>query len=728
MSVKLEKIKQLVGFGFKLFAVAPNKKTPSFQGWQSLATDDAVKLNDVYSKFPELNIGISIGDSFIAIDCDVKDGLDGVKDLEILEMAYGKLPETYCQNTPSGGKHFVFQTHIAVSNSVKKIADGIDVRGRGGFIVASGSSIHGAEYTDNGKPVARAPDWLVQKCQAASEKTKTDSTSDQELDQAILTNIAENKTILADVIQKAEEYLSTLPEVYSGSRNNAAYIAAAKLHDFGVPEDTAAELMLANFKSDPPMPASELKIATKNAYKYSRNFAGSSIDSAHSLNSMLENMNSLYGYIYHGKKEYVIYKKPNGDVIWYTPPAFHNNVTNTVDVNGAKKKISKIWFEWEKRGKIETLISSPWPLGQDPLPIDVENRVFNLWSGWNEGISQAVIGASAKHKAVEMWRDHLLKNVVNGVKEHAEWTEAWFANILQKPRQKPGTTLVIRGLQGTGKNTLFETFGYNIIGRNFAVVSHTRHLLGNFNSMHEGKLLMSLDEAFWSGAHDAASVLKALITEQEVVIERKGFEPYKVESNLRVGVIGNAHWMVDVPIDDRRFAIFNIGNGRKKDTTYFQALHDVCKTKEGAAALGRYLLDLDTRKIDLKVAPITEAKQYQMVQSLTIAQDWFCDSVFDGKFLGTRDFEENENGWKKDSETLLNIDSVYEMIARYANGRNIRSRVPKKEVILQDLQSLCSGIKMKKRGAYQYISFPAWHVCNKAVIEILGEERRDENE
>ncbi|MGW2006798.1 bifunctional DNA primase/polymerase [Streptomyces nigrescens] len=83
----------------------------------------------------------------IGIDLDTKNGADGLTALRfVAEQHDFPVPPTVTVLTPSGGRHLWFTgpPSLPVSNSVGRLAPGIDVRGTGGYLVGPGSlTTHG---------------------------------------------------------------------------------------------------------------------------------------------------------------------------------------------------------------------------------------------------------------------------------------------------------------------------------------------------------------------------------------------------------------------------------------------------------------------------------------------------------------------------------------------------------------------------------------------------------
>jgi len=120
-------------------------KIPKHKGWQKRP---AANLSTVYGWVRKgHNLGLRTGkvSGVIVIDDDSPDGSASTA---------LNLPKTVSVITGSGKRHFYFQApaDISIGNSVKTLADGIDVRGDGGQVVFVGS-IHPATK----KPYAWAP-------------------------------------------------------------------------------------------------------------------------------------------------------------------------------------------------------------------------------------------------------------------------------------------------------------------------------------------------------------------------------------------------------------------------------------------------------------------------------------------------------------------------------------------------------------------------------------------
>jgi hypothetical protein len=119
------------------------------------ATTDTTHIQSWWTQWPNANIGIATGrDSGLAVlDVDRPDSLNGWQS-DTLTAETGK------------GQHLYFSLNgTAVKNSVRKLGDGLDLRGDGGYVVAPPSRhANGVTYTwrnFDSKP-QQVPAWIVQ--------------------------------------------------------------------------------------------------------------------------------------------------------------------------------------------------------------------------------------------------------------------------------------------------------------------------------------------------------------------------------------------------------------------------------------------------------------------------------------------------------------------------------------------------------------------------------------
>jgi len=166
--------------GFCIFPLVPNAKTPLTPNGFKNASNDAAVINEWIKRYPNSNIGIATEASgLIVIDCDASKGktppkewalpgiTDGADVLATVAERYGVIypSYTYSVKTPNGGWHYYFTDSGRTTKSCAKVNGMwlIDVRSRGGYIVAGGSVLESGMY-ESGivEDIAPLPLWIRQ--------------------------------------------------------------------------------------------------------------------------------------------------------------------------------------------------------------------------------------------------------------------------------------------------------------------------------------------------------------------------------------------------------------------------------------------------------------------------------------------------------------------------------------------------------------------------------------
>jgi hypothetical protein len=300
------------------------------------------------------------------------------------------------------------------------------------------------------------------------------------------------------------------------------------------------------------------------------------------------------------------WKRP--DVVW-------------LDADGASKKVqaSKIWVDSDERRQYDGLVFDP--------SCTSPRSYYNLWRGF--AVEPAPKGTEDR---CARFLAHVHDNVCSGNAELFLWVIGWFAAIVQRPTDKLGTSLVLRGTQGTGKTIVGRLVG-QLLGQHYALVADSRYIVGRFNSHLANCLLLQLDEATWGGDHAAAGKLKDLVTGEWQYIEYKGKEPVRVRNYVRLLVTGNNNWLVPAGLEERRFAVLDVGEGQRQSHEYFQAIEDEF-ADGGREALLRFLLDFDLSRVNLRQIPATAALAEQKLSSLSPEQNWWLDVLNRGQLPG----------------------------------------------------------------------------------------------
>ena len=189
-----------------------------------------------------------------------------------------------------------------------------------------------------------------------------------------------------------------------------------------------------------------------------------------------------------------------------------------------------------------------------------------------------------------LFRGHLLEAVCDNDPASFDWLMTWLAHLFQRPGEKPGSALIIRGSKGCGKSIVFDIIS-EALGVYYAKAADMRQLVGNFNSILEHNLLFVLEEGHWDGAKGSEGILKDLITSPTLRIERKGIDSELKRNFTRLVILSNEDWIVPATADERRYAFFECNSNRRNDFQFFSAMFSEMTEHGGLPAMVNELLE-----------------------------------------------------------------------------------------------------------------------------------------
>jgi hypothetical protein len=342
---------------------------------------------------------------------------------------------------------------------------------------------------------------------------------------------------------------------------------------------------------------------------------------------------------------------------------------------------SHVWW-WEGQGRSKKKvqlgrywIDSPHARRYSGIVFDPSGReyppdVLNLWTGF-------AIEPKAGNWSVV--REHIRDVICSGDESLTAYVLGWLARFVQRPGEPGEVALVLRGREGTGKG-LFAKLLLRVFGQHGLQVSQPGHVVGHFNAHLKDCLALFADEAFFAGDRAHASVLKALVTEEWLMIEPKGIDPYPAANRLHVIMATNNRWAVPAGLDARRFAVIDVSDSRLNDRGYFKRL---ALAVNDDAVIGAMLWDLlhhDLSTYEVRDLPKTAALDDQKAMSLDGVLAWLRDVLA----AGTLDVAEAyAAGWDEFSTTTA-MHAAFERWGR----RNRFDRPVAGNIIARDLKRI----------------------------------------
>lgn len=240
---------------------SPGKHPMTPQGLKD-ATSDLNIVEAWWRLEPYANVAIRTGPESGITVLDVDPRHDGNQSLVELCAEYGELPSTVEAHTGGGGRHFFFNSADFEVRNRNGLKPGLDVRGKGGYVVAPPSfhvSGHPYRWRDGYAPseteFAVLPVWLFELIMDAKRspraKTKVKTTC---------------RDGVEALVRLTTQYLKKVEGVREGSRNDKAFSLAGHLAAFTLEgsgkrlsEAQIIDLMQPwNHRNQPPLSSEEL--------------------------------------------------------------------------------------------------------------------------------------------------------------------------------------------------------------------------------------------------------------------------------------------------------------------------------------------------------------------------------------------------------------------------------------------------------------------------------------
>lgn len=127
-------------------------------------------------------------------------------------------------------------------------------------------------------------------------------------------------------------------------------------------------------------------------------------------------------------------------------------------------------------------------------------------------------------------------------------------------------------------------------------------------------------------------VLKQLVTEPQIAIERKFFDSVMARNCLHILIASNNDWVVPAGPDERRFFVLDVDDSRQQDPAYFDPIYAEMDNG-GREAMLHDLRKVDLRCFNIREPPASKALGEQKVQSLDPHAKWWLDKLMAGELV-----------------------------------------------------------------------------------------------
>lgn len=303
----------------------------------------------------------------------------------------------------------------------------------------------------------------------------------------------------------------------------------------------------------------------------------------------------------------------------------------------------------------------------------------------------------------------LLKHVFGGKDIEVAHFINWLS-WLTKSREKPGTTWLLHGTQGTGKGILWEHLLTPLMGKENVRKTTIVEMEDKFNAGLAKKMLVLVDEFRHSEASASKrleSQLRLMATEGDSSVRAMRTEYADKESYFGMIFFSNEYDAMRVPGNDRRINVATRQETRlrdalatNKDPSGIKEIQKLIKGINGEIQMFANLLyTMETDEVQAKLTLDTEAKQAMAVASRTRTEDFaFAIKNWDISMLISYALNSNPNHLNDTRQMLEGLRNI----AQFGVGTHVME-IPR-DVVLAFYRAATGDDKISAAGLTKYLA------------------------
>lgn len=267
------------------------------------------------------------------------------------------------------------------------------------------------------------------------------------------------------------------------------------------------------------------------------------------------------------------------------------------------------WLRWKGKNYFEDgVVFCPDTRG-------LSDKQFNLWTGFS---------VEKKFGEVTPYLDLVRSVICNGDTEASDYLIKFLAHMIQFPSEKPTVAILMKSIQGIGKGSFVAPL-LSILGMHGVHVNGSGLITGRFNSCIANKLLVFADETNLTDSK-TVNIMKGLISERTLWIEKKGIEPLPICNYIRFFIACNSESALLAGIRERRYLLLEPSLKTEDSKKYFDAYRSWLE-RGGSQFLLNYLQELDISDFDPRRAPMTSVLKEEILENLGLADDFMLNEL-----------------------------------------------------------------------------------------------------
>ena len=243
---------------------------------------------------------------------------------------------------------------------------------------------------------------------------------------------------------------------------------------------------------------------------------------------------------------------------------------------------------------------------EDPTPDDVYNSFRHF-------AAKYIPKEEDRHQDTGAFLEHIMTNMCDDDETNGKWLYNLIAWRFQHPNDLPKVGVVLKGIQGAGKDSLINILCRIMSGKitsdYILRTAEPGDLYGEFTPELENKLIVQLNEMEGKAGLDYKEKLKNSIDAAENKINKKFIKQYQLRNLALLFVMSNNITPIQINHDERRWVIFRTGKKNVGNMVFWGWFRALIKDDHWIDSVYSELLDVDLtgwRPDDIRIMPKSE--------------------------------------------------------------------------------------------------------------------------
>ena len=299
------------------------------------------------------------------------------------------------------------------------------------------------------------------------------------------------------------------------------------------------------------------------------------------------------------------------------------------------------------------------------------------------------------------------KNLCNNEELVINYVSKWLARKIQKPYKLTNTAILFRSIEGCGKDTFFDWFGHEILGKQYYVnEDKIEDIFGKFNPAIENKIIVVINETNGKDTKEIESSIKNALTRKINSIQYKGKTQFDNTNNIGYVFFSNQENPIKIDINDRRFQAIQCNNEIANNREYFKALRNEIEgdnKDDIAKAFYDHLMSIDCDDFDftgdrVKTEFYNDMKEHNIPVLIKFLESEIISSVYKDKI--TKEIKLKQSG-------VYRASLLFELFNDYVKRNNYNYQTTSTKFGLEIKKFASIEKKQTNMGAKYIINYPA---------------------